>query len=481
MSSSLSRRQLLKLFGTAAPLLMSTPAGIAQVRDGLRAAEFPKGFLWGTATAAYQVEGAAREDGRGLSIWDTFTQTPGRIANGDTGDIADDEYHLYREDIRLMKALGVMCYRFSISWSRIFPEGVGRLNSEGLDYYERVVDELLRAGIQPFCTLFHWDLPQKLQDKGGWQSRDTAEAFAEYAGLIAARLSDRISHFMTTNEISSFINGYKSVHDAPGLQVSAAAMSQLTHYALLAHGLGLQAMRASARSSTQIGLAENLVTATPVLDSPAHVKAAATALREENASILTAIMEGRYTNRYLENLGDNAPKFTPEEMKIIGGRLDFVGLNIYTPSYVWASDSSSGYEMVPFPDRYPRMDSTWLTIGPEALYWTPRLVSQVWQPACIFITENGASAVDTLTPGGKVWDIGRVMYLRNYLLHLQRAVNEGFPIRGYFLWSFLDNFEWADGYERRFGIHYVDFKTQKRIPKLSAEFYRSVIAQNAVV
>lgn len=481
MDCSLSRRQLLKLLGATAPSLMSTPAAVAQPRDGVRAAAFPKGFLWGTATAAYQVEGAAQEDGRGPSIWDSFAHTPGRTANGDTGDIADDEYHRYREDIERMKALGIMGYRFSISWPRIFPDGVGVLNAKGLDYYQRVVDALLGAGIEPFCTLFHWDLPQKLEDKGGWQSRDTAAAFAEYAGLIAARLSDRVRHFMTTNEISSFINGYKSLHDAPGLELSVAAMSQLTHHALLAHGLGLQAMRASARSGTQIGLAENLVTATPVMDSPAHVKAAATALREENASILTAIMEGRYTNRYLEQLGENAPKFTPEEMKIIGGKLDFVGLNVYTPSYVRASDSSSGYEMVPFPEHYPRMESAWLTIGPEALYWTPRLVSQVWQPASIYITENGASAVDTVNAGGEVWDIGRVMYLRNYLLHLQRAIREGAPIRGYFLWSFLDNFEWADGYERRFGIHYVDFKTQKRIPKFSAEFYRSVIAENAVV
>jgi beta-glucosidase len=460
---------------------MAARASIAQTNNGGTIRSFPKGFLWGTATAAYQVEGAAREDGRGPSIWDTFSHTPGKTTNGDTGDIADDEYHRYREDIQLMKSLGMMAYRFSISWSRVFPEGAVRLNSAGLDYYERVVDELLRVGINPFCTLFHWDLPQKLQDKGGWQSRDTAAAFADYAGFIASKLSDRISHFMTTNEISSFIGGYNDVDNAPGLQVSPAAMSQLTHYVLLAHGLGLQAMRSSARPGTQIGLAENPVAVTPILDSPEHIKAAATALREENASILTAIMEGKYTDRYLENLASNAPKFTPEEMKIIGGRLDFVGLNIYTPSYVRASASLSGYEMVPFPDRYPHMESPWLRIGPEALYWTPRLVAEVWQPAGIYITENGASAVDALTSDGQVLDIGRVMYLRNYLLHLQRVVTEGYPIRGYFLWSFLDNFEWTDGYDRRFGIHYVDFKTQKRTPKLSAEFYKMVIARNAVV
>jgi beta-glucosidase len=485
VSDLFSRRTLLKLLSTAVPStafprLSSTLKESGFGSAGVNLRRFPKGFLWGSATAAYQVEGGAKEDGRGPSIWDTFSHTPGRTAQGDTGDVADDVYHRYREDVQRMKEMGLMSYRFSISWSRVIPEGTGTVNPKGLDYYQRVVDTLLGAGIAPFCTLFHWDLPQALQDKGGWQSRDTAKAFADYASFIAGKLSDRVKHFMTLNEVSSFVGGYNGTTSAPGVRVSAAELAQLRHYALLAHGLGVQAIRAAATAGTQVGLAENLVPVTPMVETPEHIKAAALAIREENAGILTAILEGKYTDGYLERLGSAAPRFTPEEMRTIGSPLDFVGLNIYTPSYVRASGAPKGYEMVPFPDGYPRMNSPWLTIGPEALYWTPKLAAEAWKLANIYITENGASAVDTLTPEATVLDIGRVMYLRNYLMHLQRAVAEGVPVRGYFLWSFLDNYEWSDGYQRRFGIYYVDFATQKRIPKLSAEFYREVIAQNGL-
>lgn len=480
-----SRRTLLKLLGVSAPsIALSRLAPAAEESEPKSSSanlrHFPTGFLWGSATSAYQVEGAAKEDGRGASIWDTFSHTPGRTAHGDTGDVADDFYHRYHEDIELMKGMGLKSFRFSISWSRVFPNGAGTVNPKGLDYYERVVDGLLHAGIVPFCTLFHWDLPQTLQDKGGWLLRDTAKAFGDYAGYIAGKLSDRVKHFMTLNEISSFVSGYAGTTSAPGLQVSPTEMAQVTHHALLAHGLGVQAIRAAAPAGVQVGLAENLVTATPVVESPEHVKAATRAIREENAGILTAILEGKYIDSYLERLGSAAPRFTIEEMRTIGSSLDFIGLNIYTPSYVRASGSPKGYEMVPFPDGYPRMNSPWLTIGPEALYWTPKLASEVWKLSNIYITENGASAVDKLTAEGAVLDIGRVMYLRNYIMHLQRAIAEGVPVRGYFLWSFLDNFEWSDGYDKRFGIHYVDFATQKRTPKLSAEFYREVIARNGL-
>jgi beta-glucosidase len=456
----------------------------AQPASTLHAGEqrrFPQGFLWGSATAAYQVEGAANLDGRGPSIWDRFSHTPGKTANGDTGDVADDVYHLYREDIQLMKEMGLTCYRFSVSWSRVIPAGTGAINQKGLDYYQRVVDALLSAGIAPYCTLFHWDLPQPLQDKGGWQSRDTPRAFADYASLVAGKLSDRVSHFMTLNEIGTFVGGYVDSDNAPGLHVSEAEFAQVKHYAVLAHGWGVQAIRANARPGTKVGIADNPTVTTPVIESPAHIKAAALAIREENAGILTVILEGKYTDAYLRRLGASAPKFTAEEMHAIGSPIDFLGLNVYTPSYVRAAANPSGYEMVPFPASFPHMYSPWLNVGPEALYWAPKLVSQVWDVKEIYITENGASAIDTLTPDGTVLDVGRVMYLRNYLMHLQRAVADGVPVRGYFLWSFLDNYEWSDGYEKRFGIHYVDFKTEKRTPKLSAEFYREVIARNEVV
>ncbi len=484
MVNFFSRRSLLKLFGTAVPAAFLPSALAAQnqsISSTSQARQFPQGFLWGSATAAYQVEGAANLDGRGPSIWDTFSHTPGKTAHGDTGDVADDEYHLYGEDIERMKDMGLKTYRFSVSWPRVIPQGTGAVNQKGLDYYNRVVDALMTADIAPYCTLYHWDLPQALQDKGGWQSRDTAKAYADYAGFVAGKLSDRVKHFMTMNEIGSFISGYVNSDTAPDLHVDEAAFAQLTHYAILGHGWGVQAIRAHAQRGTQVGIADNPTVPTPVIETADHIQAATLAIREENAAILTAIMEGKYTDAYLHRLGSSAPKFTPEEMHAIGSPLDFVGLNVYTPSYVRAADNSQGYEMVPFPQSFPHMYSPWLNVGPESLYWAPKLVSQVWKPKEIYISENGASAIDTLTPEGEVFDVGRVMYLRNYLMHLQRAVADGAPVRGYFLWSFLDNYEWADGYQRRFGIHYVDFKTEKRTPKLSAEFYRQVIVHNAVV
>ena len=451
--------------------------------QGAAGRSFPQGFLWGSATASYQVEGGVNEGGRGKTIWDTFSHTPGKTANGDTGDVADDSYHRYKEDVALMKSLGLKGCRFSVAWSRIFPSGTGAPNAAGLDYYNRVVDELLGAGIQPYCTQFHWDLPQALEDKGGWQNRDTAKAYGDYAGYMAGKLSDRVKSFMTVNELRSFTElGYQNGMHAPGLKVDAAHFAQVCHYAVLAHGMGVQAIRAAARPGTKIGLADNATATCPVLETPEHIKAATTAMREQNAQYLTVIMEGKYTDFYLKTLGANAPKFTAEELKVIGSPLDFVGLNVYQPTWIRADATKEiGYTVVPNPASYPHMLSPWLTIGPEALYWSPKLVTNLWKPKEIYITENGCSSSDTLTPDGKVLDTDRVMYLRNYLTQLHRAISEGVPVKGYFLWSLLDNYEWADGYEKRFGITYVDFKTQKRTPKLSAEFYKDVIVRNALV
>jgi beta-glucosidase len=476
-----SRRSLLRLVGTLLPAAsptISRALGPLNGSDGIR--QFPSGFLWGTATAAYQVEGAVDQDGRGRSNWDTFSHAPGNTYNGDTGANADDHYHRFKEDIQLMKAIGLKAYRFSVAWPRVFPQGTGSVNSQGLDFYNRLVDELLLAGIEPFCTLFHWDLPQALEDKGGWQSRDTARGFADYAGYVAGKLSDRVKYFITMNEISQFIDGYKSSRHPPGIHLDEAHFAQVTHHAVLGHGLAVQAIRSLASPQTQIGLAENVVAVTPVVETPTHIGAARHAMREENARIMTVIQEGRYTDTYLRRLGSAAPKFTTEEMQTIGSRLDFMGLNIYAPSYVRASDSPKGYEMLPLPPSYPHMLSPWLNVGPEALYWVPKLANDLWQPRTIYITENGASSADALTVAGEVLDIDRVMFLRNYLMHLQRAVTTGVPVCGYFLWSLLDNYEWADGYGKRFGIYYVDFVTQKRTPKLSAEFYRGVIARNGI-
>jgi beta-glucosidase len=442
---------------------------------------FPQGFLWGSATASYQVEGAVKEDRRGPSIWDTFSHTPGKTHDGDTGDVADDHFHRYKEDIALMKALGLKIYRFSIAWPRVFPNGTGTPNPKGLDFYKRMLDELHNAGIEPYCTLFHWDLPQALEDKGGWQSIDTCKAFADYCGYTTGQLNDRISHFMTMNEIDSFIElGYGTGKFAPGLQVGLAKLAQARHYSVLAHGMAVQAIRAATKPGTKVGLAQDARAITPVIENEANIRAARSALREENAEYLTVIMEGKYTDAYLKKLGADAPKFTPEELKTIGAPLDFVGLNIYRPAYVRAADNEVGYVSVGDPKSYPHMYSEWLAVGPEAAYWLPKLVSDVWGVKELYITENGASSDDKVAADGHIYDSDRVMYLRNYLTQLQRATTDGVPVKGYFLWSLLDNYEWADGYSKRFGITYVDFKTQKRTPKLSSDFYREVVARNAL-
>ena len=489
MSTKIDRRNFAKVVAGAAALGVSNGrAGSAlQSRDTKGVASerqrFPKGFLWGTATASYQIEGAVKEDGRAPSIWDTFSHTPGKVVGNATGDVADDHYHRFKEDIQLMKRLGVKGYRFSIAWPRVFPQGSGQPNPKGLDFYNRLVDELLAQGIQPYATLYHWDLPQALQDKhGGWESRETSNAFATYAGYVAERLSDRVKHFFTINEFGAFVElGYRVGIHAPGLKLPPGRFNQTRHHAVLAHGLAVQAIRAKAKSGTQVGLADNMTVCAPVIETASHIAAAERATRELNAQYMTVLMEGKYTDAYLKAAGADAPKFTPADLKIIASPLDFVGVNIYTLVYVAADASGGWFEVVPHPKSFPHMASSWLYVGPEALYWGPRHIAKIWKAPHIYITENGCSSSDIPAADGKVYDSDRVMYLRNYLSHLQRAVAEGIPVRGYFLWSLMDNFEWADGYTNRFGLHYVDYATQKRTPKLSADFYREVIAQNAVV
>ena len=487
MTTRFSRRSFASLFGkaaavTAAAPLISPAVQAAALPATTNVAGFPRDFLWGTATASYQVEGSARKEGRGPSIWDTFSHTSGKVDQGDTGDIADDFMNRYRNDVGLMADLGVRSFRFSVSWSRIFPQGDNKPNPEGLAFYLHLVEALQARGIQPFCTLYHRDLPQPLQDHGGWENLDTAKKFADYAGFTAARLSRAgVADFLTMNEIRTFAElGYGNGTHAPGLQVGKRRLAQLTHHCLVGHGLAVASIRAQAAPGTRVGLAENPTAIVPVTQSSSDLVAASRAMREENAAYLTAICEGRYTDSYLARLGADAPKFTTEQMKIIAAPLDMLGLNIYTPTYVRAASRPAGYQIVPPPVDFPHMASSWLTIGPESIRWSTRLTHELWKPKAIFITENGCSAADTLTTSGEVLDSGRVMYLRNYLAELKRAVAEGVPVKGYFLWSLLDNFEWADGYSKRFGIVYVDFATQKRTPKLSAQFYASVIRDNGV-
>ncbi len=487
----ITRRKFTEIAGWSALGISQSSAQTSQADLGKEtspgrsaAPGFPNGFLWGTATSSYQIEGAVNEDGRGPSIWDIHSHRPGTISDRSTGDTADDHYHLYKQDVQLMKALGARAYRFSIAWPRVFPEGTGTPNPKGLDFYDRLLDELMANGIEPFATLYHWDLPQALQTRyGGWTSRDTSKAFADYTAHVAGRLSDRVKHFFTINECSRTVSlGHQYGSDAPGLKLPPAELNQVRHHIALGHGLAVQAIRAHARAGTKVGPAENAVSCIPAIDTAANLRAAEIAMRELNAGYLTVMLEGKYTDGYLAQAGKDAPKFTPEDLRIISSPIDFVGLNVYMPDhYVVAADNAHGYTLAPFPASFPHMDAPWLRFGPETMYWTPRHVAKLWNVKSIYITENGTSGTDQPAADGSISDLDRIMYLRNYLAQLQRATSEGVPVHGYFLWSLMDNFEWVDGFEKRFGLYRVDFDTQRRTPKLSASFYRETIARNAVV
>src|SRR2546421_1133602 len=484
MFGKFSRRHFARLAGLSALGVAARPADAAQAaaeRPG--PASFPKDFVWGTATSAYQIEGAVDEDGRGRSIWDTFAHTPGKIGDRSNADHANDHYHRYKEDVALIKALGAKAYRFSIAWPRVFPQGTGAPNPKGLDFYQRLVDELLANGIAPFATLYHWDLPQALQDRfGGWTSRDTSKAFADYAAHVTGRLSDRVKHFFTINECSRLVHlGHEFGADAPGLKLSPSDVKQVRHNVALGHGLAVQAIRANGQAGIRVGPAENAVSCIPAIETPANIRAAEIATREINAGYLTVMLEGKYTDAYLAQAGKDAPKYSAEDLRIISSPIDFVGLNIYMPDhYVVAADNERGFTLAPFPKSFPHMKATWLRPGPETMYWVPRHVAKLWNVKSIYITENGTSASDQPAADGTIYDVDRIMYLRNYLTQLQRATSEGVPVHGYFLWTLMDNFEWIFGFDKRFGIYRVDFETQARVPKLSASFYRDVVAKNAI-
>jgi beta-glucosidase len=482
-----SRRHFAKLAGSLALGISANSAEFSRAADRehrSHPSSFPSGFLWGTATSAYQIEGAVNQDERGASIWDSYAHTSGTIQDRSNADHTNDHYHLYKDDVQLMKALGAKAYRFSIAWPRVFPEGAGSPNPKGLDFYNRLLDELLANGIEPFATMYHWDLPQALQDRhGGWMARDTPKAFADYAGYVAARLSDRVKHIFTINECSRLVHmGYGIGADAPGLKLPQQQLNQVRHHVALGHGLAVQAIRAHARAGTKVGPAENLVICVPAIETPANIRAAEIATREVNAGYLTVMMEGKYTDAYLADAGKDAPHYAAEDLRIISSPIDFAGLNVYTPHhYVVAADNDRGFTLVPLPATFPHMEASWLKLGPEAMYWAPRHVAKIWGVQSIYITENGTSAADQPAADGKFYDVDRIMYLRNYLTHLQRATSEGVPVNGYFLWSLMDNFEWSDGFEKRFGLYHVDFKTQRRTARLSASFYREMIARNALV
>uniref|UniRef100_B8HM35 Beta-glucosidase n=1 Tax=Cyanothece sp. (strain PCC 7425 / ATCC 29141) TaxID=395961 RepID=B8HM35_CYAP4 len=453
--------------------------------------EFPAGFEWGVATAAYQIEGAIDADGRKPSVWDTFSALPGRTLRGDTGAIACDHYHRFQEDIEWMARLGIGHYRFSLSWPRILPEGRGAVNLAGIDFYQRLIDALLAHGITPHITLFHWDSPQALEDRyGSWRSREMAYDFADYATAVVQHLGDRVTSWMTINEIVCFTHlGYGlnrvPVH-APGTVVETLkTVWQTSHHALLAHGLACQAIRAASPGPCSIGLVDNFVPTIPLSETPADIAAARTAfhLHGTNGGIVEPALTGQYSPALLSQLGDLAPIITVGDLEIIHQPLDWFGFNTYFGTYVRAIDREPGYEILPFPKTYPRLHMPWLHLVPDCVYWGIRHLSETLQrpELPIRITENGCATLDELTETGEILDSDRILYLRECLRSAQRAIQEGYPLRGYFLWTLMDNFEWSYGYERRFGLLYTDYQSQQRLPKASFAWYRACIRENRVI
>ncbi len=438
---------------------------------------FPEGFLWGTATASYQVEGAVREDGRGVSIWDTFSQTPGKVLNGDTGEFAADQYRRYGEDIALMEQGGFGAYRFSLAWPRIQPSGKGLINPAGIDYYKRLTDELHAHGIKAAATLYHWDLPQSLEDAGGWPLRDTADRFAEYASLCFRELGDRVDMWITLNEPwCSAVLGYCTGDHAPGRTKLGDAWAA-GHHLLLGHGKAVNAYRAELSSGAPIGVTLNLETPRPATKSEADRAAADRALDLRTRFFLDPILGGTYPERHFEAYPqEKRIQVLPGDMETIAAEIDFLGLNYYWESAIQADPQSpEGFKTAI--TYHETTDMGW-PVTPEGLYRHLKWVSdRTGGNLPLYITENGCAMTDTLTgDAGRCHDPRRVEYLRDHFREAARAVAAGVDLRGYFVWSLLDNFEWAYGYGKRFGIVYVDYETQKRIPKDSYYYLREVIS-----
>jgi beta-glucosidase len=439
-----------------------------------RELRFPEDFRWGAATASYQIEGAVHEDGRGESIWDRFSHTPGKVENGDTGDVADDHYRRYREDIDIMRELGLQTYRFSIAWPRILPEGHGRVEQRGLDFYDRLVDELLTAGIEPFVTLYHWDLPQHLEDEGGWPSRDMVDRFADYTEVVARRLGDRIKSWITINEpwVVAWL-GYGWGVMAPGRKSDAEALATC-HHLLLAHGRAVEVLRRESPRS-QVGITLNLTPHYPASDTPEDRRAAHIEDGTLNRWFLDPIYHGAYPQDIVELFQASMPAIRPGDMETISMPIDFLGINNYSRHVVRMNPDTGKPEIIrPEGSTYTEMG--W-EVAPDSIRDLLVRVHRDYRPARIYITENGAAFHDVLGSDGRVHDPERQQYLESYLDAIRRAVEQGAPVAGYFVWSLLDNFEWGHGYTKRFGIVYVDYATQQRVIKDSARWYRSFVAQ----
>lgn len=447
---------------------------------------FQKDFVWGAATAAYQIEGAAHEDGKGANIWDDFCKIPGKIEDCHNGDIACDHYHRYKEDVALMHELGIQAYRFSVSWSRILPNGTGEINAAGIRFYNQLIDELIQNGIEPYITLYHWDLPTALYRKGGWLNEECVSWFGNYAKVIAEHFSDRVKYFFTFNEPQCFIgNGYIHGDHAPGLKLSPGDTLQIAHNVLKSHGQAVKALREYAKQAVSIGYAPTGPVCYPASNSLPDIDAARKTMFgcpqspyawSWNISwLVDPVILGSYPEDGLAYYSGFLPKITDRDMELIHQPIDFLGQNIYNGIRIGADTQGNGC----YQERYagfPRTAIDW-PVTPECLYWGPRFLYERYHKP-IYITENGMSCHDWVSLDGKVHDPNRQDFLHRYLKQLKKACEDGIDVSGYFVWSLLDNFEWAKGYNQRFGIVYTDYQTQQRIIKDSGYWYRDVIQTN---
>ena len=466
---------------------MTATVTSTSAQPALAGITFPDGFVWGAATASYQIEGAAREDGRGPSIWDTFSRSPGRVFQGHTGDVACDHYHRYVEDVALMADLGLASYRYSIAWPRIQPDGTGPVNVKGLDFYDKLTDELLGKGIDPVVTLYHWDLPQTLEDLGGWANRLTAEAFAEYAQIVHARLGDRVNTWTTLNEpwCSAYL-GYASGRHAPGRQEPAAAFAAV-HHLLLGHGLAANALRSAGARSVSITL--NPAAVFPVdPESSADREACRIIDGLSNRMFFDPLLLGRYPADMLAHMArfTDLSYIQDGDLATINAPIDVLGINFYQPAYVSAkpgepaAPDQPGSEGIAYraPDG-PVTDMNW-AIEPSGLTRLLKRIHDDYPGTAMLITENGAAYPEVPAADGGVHDARRIDYLDGHLRACHDALAAGVDLRGYFVWSLMDNFEWAEGYAKRFGIVHVDYATQERVLKDSAKWYREVIRRNGI-
>jgi len=442
---------------------------------------FPKDFTWGAATASYQIEGAIKEGGRGTSVWDTFCDLPGKVLNNDSGEIACDHYHRWKEDIEIMKSLGLKSYRFSIAWPRIFPKGDGEVNQEGVDFYNQLIDALIEAGIEPAVTLFHWDLPQTLQDQfGGWKSKEVSRIFGEYAAFCGKTFGDRVKTWYTINEIMCFtILAHDLDWHAPGGKTDSKTTNQTIHNALLGHGLAMKALRECGQKDLKVGIVENLSTPWPVFNTKENIEATQKCFYDHNQYVLFPLMTGKYDKEAYSKARGDLPEYTQEEMDLIGAPLDFIGYNIYHGNSIRAAENEKGYQVIEMPKFYPRTDMGW-GVSPKAIYWAIMNTKHFFKDIPVYIVENGMAAHDKEEENGEVLDLDRTEFLRAHIEMCGKAIQDGGNLKGYYAWSLMDNFEWAYGYTKRFGLVRVNYRTHERTIKLSGEFYRDVIKNNGL-